>query len=99
MAYSRNKYKLMILKHLPKDSKRIDNIFCGSLKEFLTEKNFFNKVTGFYLNRTAESVAVIAEFETDVYLAIKILEETTDKDSIQTKDEIFYISEVTNGKI
>ena len=38
MAYSRNKYKLLILKHLPKNSKRIDNIFCGSLKEFLETK-------------------------------------------------------------
>ena len=91
MAYSRNKYKLLILKHLPKNSKRIDNIFCGSLKEFLKEKNFFNEVTGFYLNRTAGSVAIIAEFETGVYLVIKILEETTDKDSIRTKDDIFFI--------
>ena len=99
MAYSRNKYKLLILKHLPKNSKLINRDFYKSLKEFLKEKNFFNEVTGFYLNRTAESVAIIAEFETGVYLAIKILEETTDKDSIQTKDEIFYISEVTNGKI
>ena len=94
MAYSRNKYKLMILKNLPKDSKLINRDFYKSLKEFLTEKNFFNKVTGFYLNRTAESVAIIAEFETGVYLAIKILEDTNDKDSIQTKDEIFFINEV-----
>ena len=94
MAYSRNKYKLMILKDIPKDSKLIDSIFYKSLKEFLKEKNFFNEVTGFYLNRTAESVAVIAEFETDVYLAIKILEDTNDKDSINTKDEIFFINEV-----
>ena len=94
MAYSRNKYKLMILKDIPKDSKLIDSIFYKSLKEFLKEKNFFNEVTGFYLNRTAKSVAVIAEFETDVYLAIKILEDTNDKDSINTKDEIFFINEV-----
>lgn len=94
MAYSRNKYKLMILKHLPKDSKLINKDFYKSLKEFLKEKNFFNEVTGFYLNRTAESVAIIAEFETYVYLAIKILEDTNHKDSIQTKDEIFFINEV-----
>ena len=94
MAYSRNKYKLLILKHLPKNSKLINRDFYKSLKEFLKEKNFFNKVTGFYLNRTAGSVAIIAELETDVYLVIKILEETTDKDSIQTKDEIFFINEV-----
>ena len=94
MAYSRNKYKLLILKHLPKDSKLIHKDFYKSLKEFLKEKNFFNEVTGFYLNRTAESVAIIAEFETGVYLAIKILEDTNDKDSIQTKDEIFFINEV-----
>ena len=94
MAYSRNKYKLMILKDLPKGSKKIDNIFCGSLKEFLKEKNFFNEVTGFYLNRTARSVAIISEFKNGVYLAIKILEDTNDKDSIQTKDEIFFINEV-----
>lgn len=94
MAYSRNKYKLMILKHLPKDSKRIDNIFCGSLKEFLTEKNFFNEPINFYLNRTNNAVLIIAEFKFNLCLAIKILEETTDKDSIQTKDEIFFINEV-----
>ncbi len=94
MAYSRNKYKLMILKDIPKDSKLIDSIFYKSLKEFLKEKNFFNKVNCFYLKRTAESVAIITEFETGVYLAIKILEDTNDKDSIQTKDEIFFTGDV-----
>ena len=94
MAYSRSKYKLMILKKLPKDSKLINRDFYKSLKEFLKEKNFFNEVTGFYLNRTAKSVAIIAEFATGVYLAIKILEDTNDKDSINTKDEIFFINEV-----
>ena len=93
MAYSRNKYKLMILKQLPKESKLIDSIFYKSLKEFLKEKNFFNEVSNFYLNRHKESIVIIAEFETGVYLAIKILEDTNDKDSIQTKNEIFFITE------
>ena len=48
MAYSRNKYKLMILKNLPKDSKLINRDFYKSLKEFLKENG---EILGIVLNQ------------------------------------------------
>jgi hypothetical protein len=94
MAYSRNKYKLIFIKKLPKESKLIDDIFYESLEEFLKNKNICNEVVAFYLLIKDGNCVIITEFKDDMYLAIKLLEETNDKDSIQTKDEIFFISEV-----
>ena len=90
MAYSRNRYKLGLMNTLPKESERIHNIFCGSLKEFLQKNNFVNYTGEFYIFRTEKFLCIIAEFINKQYLYIQILEDTTDiENSIQTKDEIF----------
>lgn len=90
MAYSRNKYKLTLLIDLPKGSKLINVSLCGSIIDFLKEKKFYDNFSNFYLFEKDGKFSIIVEAYMKCYLAIKMLEETNDKDSIQTKDEIFF---------